>query len=223
MLQPALRHLCESVDQYLVKYLFWCFKEIDFSLNLVLVVFHYLLEVNIKCVGLLTNYDEQRWSYQVCPLTHICTHWHIYAKWVKTCSRITLFCFPRCSVLWILNMNDKYCVCVCACGFLHARSIVFVLDMFVLNLSKHYYLGKQSFVCNTNRLITVFWFFITLVNSLLLKRFRGKAPVHFAGSLTKLTYGKALDKDSILCVTNLYADITIDVYLSCAHGNHKSH
>ncbi len=50
----------------------------------------------------------------------------------------------------------------------------------------------------------------------------GLEAKHLSFSQDHLRNGKALDKDSTLCVTNLYVDITIDVYLSCAHKNHKS-
>lgn len=124
---------------------------------------------------------------------------------------------------WILNMYGKYCVCVCAWGFLHARSIVFVLDMFVLNLSKHYYLGKQPFACNTNRLITVFWFFITLVNSLLLKRFEAAKHLlilrdHLLNWHTEKHWTKTAYCVSLICMQTYLLMCTL-----CAHENHKSH
>lgn len=53
------------------------------------------------------------------------------------------------------------------------------------------------------------------VDALLLDRFGGKTPVHFTGSFTESTCGRrVLDKDSV--PRNLYADVSIDVYLSWA-------
>lgn len=88
-------------------------RKLIFSLNLVLVVFHYLLVVNIKCVGLLTNNDKQRWSYQVMPShTHLHTLAHIRKMRENMFSNnFVLLPSMQCTEYWTCMTNTVF-VCV---------------------------------------------------------------------------------------------------------------